>query len=151
MTEFPPIDEPATLAVNEVIAQCENSGRLFRTALEACDDETFQPLLRQGCESSDRVAEALREGLIGTAGEATGEGTAKGFVRRIRENIGQRAGWRGRGELMDAILAQQNRVLTAFDHATETAAGTRLGPILAAKRAVVSGLTAQLEAMAAAL
>ena len=85
VTQFPPIDEPTILAINDVIGQCEDAARLFRTALGACDYETLRPLLRQGAESGDRIVAALRDGLIETAGEVAGEGTVKGFLRRIRE------------------------------------------------------------------
>ena len=147
--EFPPIDEPAIKAVNDVIRQCENTGRLFETAIPIAQDETIRPLLRQGAEAYGRVVEVLRDGLFASTGAASGSGTVKGLIRRIHEEVGQRAGWRDRTQLLEALLDEQRRTLAHFDSALDRIDGNRLAAILAAQRTIVAGLTGQIEAIAA--
>lgn len=145
--QFPPIDEPTIKAVNDVIRHCESARRLFKTALETNRDETLAPLLCQSIEAHARIVAALHEGLFDTAGAASRVGTVKGLVRRLKERIGQRTGWRDRRQLLDALVDQQRRTLDAIDAALDGASGDRIAAMLSAQRTVVAGLTAQLESM----
>ena len=147
--DFPPIDEPTTVAINDVIAQCENARRLVETALESTADDELRPFLRQAADAYAGIVSAFRAGLFGSAGDAAGDGTVKGFLRRMKEEVGQRTGMRDGRQLREALLDQQRRVLAAFDAAQDRVTGERFEAILAAKRAIVAGLTAQIEAMAA--
>lgn len=146
--EFPPIDEPTTVAINDVVTQCENARRLCQTALETNSAEALQPLLRRAAATYEGIVVELRDGLFGTAGEATGDGTVRGYFRHLKEEVGQRAGWRDSRHLLDALTEQNGRVRAAFDAALEQVTGARIKTILVAKRSVVDGLADQVAAAA---
>jgi len=141
--KFPPIDEPTILVINGLVEQCETARRFCRAALEVDHDPSLDPLLTGIAESYERVVDALREGLFGTAGEAKGDGTVGGYFSRLAEVAGQIGGWRDDTQLMASLDESKGEVLEAFDTALADIANKRIVSILAAQRTVVSGLKKQ--------
>jgi hypothetical protein len=138
--KFPPIDEPTIQTINRIVEQCETARRYSRAALEVDHDPSLDPLLTGIAESYERVVDALREGLFGTAGEAKAEGTLGGYFSRLAEVAGQVGGWRDDAQLIASLDERQGEVLEAFDTAIAGIADKRIVSILAAQRTVVAGL-----------
>lgn len=143
--EFPPIDEPTILVVNGLVERCETARRFCRSALEVDHDPALEPLLTHTAESYERVVDALRDGLFGTAGEAKGEGTIGGFFGRLAETVAQMGGLHDDAQLLTSLDERQREVLEAFDAALADIDEEPIKPILAAQRTVVAGLKKQTE------
>lgn len=144
--KLPPIDEPTILAVNGLVEQCETARRFCRAALEVNHQPSLEPLLTHIAESYERVVDALRDGLFGTAGEAEGAGTIGGFFSRLAETVGQLGGWRDDAHLMASLVELQSEVIVAFDAAIADIPDARVTSILSAQRTVLAGLKTQTEA-----
>ena len=143
--KFPPVDEPTVIAINSLIAHCENLRRFCRTAIDVDPAQTLRPYLLQSQSAYERIAEDLRDGLFGTAGEATGGGLVSGLLHRLREKIGQRGGWRSDTELVDTLLDEQAAALDAFDGVIADISDERIRMILTAHRSILAGLKRQTE------
>lgn len=141
--KFPPIDEPTILIVNGLVERCETARRFCRAGLKVEHDPALDPLLTGIADSYARIVGALRDGLFGTAGEAKADGTIAGFLRRLAETVGQRAGWRDDLQLLASLDGLQGDALKAFDNAIADIDDERIVSILTAQRTVIVGLKKQ--------